>query len=86
MKQEEIDVEMADDTLTIRGERRLEEDHPRENYVREERQFGAFQRTFTIGVPIETAQVSAQYRNGVLEVRLPKSEVTKPKKVQVSVA
>lgn len=85
MRQEEIDVEMSGETLTLRGERRFDDEGRRDRYVRVERQYGAFQRSFTIGIPTETDRVRATYRNGVLELTIPKAEVTKPKKVQVSV-
>jgi HSP20 family protein len=85
IKQEEIDIEMTDDTLTIRGERTFEDEARREQYVRVERQYGKFQRSFTIGLPVQADKVTASYRNGILEVTLPKAEAIKPKKVQVSV-
>jgi HSP20 family protein len=85
IQQDEIDIEMAGETLTIRGERKFEDEARRENYIRIERQYGAFQRSFTIGIPIEEDKVKATYRNGILEITIPKSEATKPKKVQVAV-
>jgi HSP20 family protein len=85
MKQEEIDIELAGETLTIKGERKFDDEARREGYVRIERQYGAFQRSFTIGVPIDERKVKATYKNGVLEVSLPKSEAVKPKKVHVAV-
>jgi len=85
IKQEEIDIEMADDSLTIRGERKFEDEERQEHYVRVERQYGRFQRSFTIGLPLESDKITATYRNGILEVTLPKAEAIKPKKVQVSV-
>lgn len=85
LSQEEIDIELTDDTLTIRGERKFVDEPNREKYIRVERQYGSFQRSFTIGIPIEHHQVRATYKNGVLELTLPKSEAVKPKKVQVSV-
>jgi HSP20 family protein len=84
MSQSDIDIEMNNDTLTIKGERKFEDEARRENYVRIERQYGAFQRSFTIGIPIEAEKVKATYRNGILELSIPKAEITKPKKVQVS--
>src|ERR1051326_4284516 len=84
MKQEDIDIEMNGDVLTIRGERKFEDEEHRDNYVRIERQYGAFQRTFTIVIPIEAEKVKATYRNGILELNIPKAEAVKPKKVQVS--
>jgi HSP20 family protein len=83
MSQQEIDIEMNGDVLTIKGERHFEDEARRENYVRIERQYGAFQRSFTIGIPVETDKVTATYRNGILELTIPKAEAVKPKKVQV---
>jgi len=83
MSQEDIDIEMNNDTLTIKGERKFDDEGQRDKYVRVERQYGMFQRTFTIGIPIESDKVKATYRNGILELVLPKSEGVKPKKVKV---
>ena len=85
MNQEEIEVEMNGDTITLQGERKFEDEARRDKYVRVERQYGDFQRSFTIGVPIEADKIKATYRNGILELTIPKAETTKPKKVQVSV-
>lgn len=84
IKQEEIDIEMNGDTLTIRGERKFDDEAHRDSYIRVERQYGEFQRSFTIGIPIEADRVKASYRNGMLELSIPKAEVSKPKKVLVS--
>jgi len=84
VNQEEIDIEMNNDTLTLRGERKFEDEQRRDRYVRVERQYGAFQRSFTVGVPIEPDKIKAVYKNGILELTLPKAEVTKPRKVQVA--
>jgi len=85
MKQEDIDIELTGDTLTLRGDRKFENEERREDFVRVERAYGRFQRSFTLGVPVQHDQVKASYRDGVLEVHLPKSEATKPRKVQVNV-
>lgn len=84
LKQEDIDIELTGDTLIIKGERKFDDTQRKDNYVRIERAYGAFQRSFTIGVPVQNDAVSASYKDGVLEVHLPKSEETKPKKVVVS--
>ena len=83
LKQEDIDIELTGDTLTLRGERTLQSEEKRENYVRVERAYGRFQRSFTVAAPIQHDQVSASYRDGILEVRLPKSEANRPRKVPV---
>jgi HSP20 family protein len=84
VNQDEIDVEMNNDTLTIRGERKFDDEERRDKYVRVERQYGSFQRSFTIGVAIEADKIKAVYKNGILELTLPKAEATKPRKVQVA--
>lgn len=84
MSQDDIDIEMSNDTLTIKGERKFDDEERRDKYVRIERQYGAFQRSFTIGVPVEPDKIKALYRNGILELTLPKAEATKPRKVQVA--
>ncbi len=84
LKQEDIDIELTGDTLTIRGERKFEDAQRRDNYVRMERSYGTFQRSFTVGVPVDADNIRASYKDGVLEISLPKSEATKPKKVQVT--
>jgi HSP20 family protein len=85
LKQEDIDIELTGDTLTLRGERKFENEDRRDNFVRVERSYGRFQRSFTLGVPVQGDKVTASYRDGILEVHLPKSEETKPRKVQVTV-
>lgn len=84
MKQEEIDIEMNNEILSIKGERKFEDEQRRDKYVRVERQYGVFQRSFTIGIPIEADKIKATYKNGILELTLPKAEATKPRKVQVA--
>jgi HSP20 family protein len=86
VEQKEIDIEMTGDTLTIKGERKFADEANRDKYVRIERQYGAFQRSFTIGIPIEPDKVKATYRDGILELTIPKAEITKPRKVQVTVS
>ena len=85
IKQSDIDIELTGDTLTLRGERKFEDTEKRDNYVRIERSYGAFHRSFTIGVPVDQNNVNATFKDGILEVRIPKSEETKPKKVAVNI-
>ncbi len=84
LKLEDIDIELTGETLTIRGERKFEDTARKDGYVRIERSYGHFQRSFTISVPVRSDAVKASYRDGLLEVHLPKSEETRPKKVQVT--
>jgi HSP20 family protein len=83
MKKEDIDIEVMEDALTIRGERKFEQTE-KQNYVRVERPYGPFERTFAINVPVKTGEITASYKDGLLEITLPKAEETKPKKVEVS--
>lgn len=84
MKKEEIDVQLNGDTLTLRGERRIERAEKDERYHRIERQYGAWQRSFQIEVPIDAAKISADYNDGVLCVRLPKAENVKPRQIVIT--
>ncbi|MBW3622430.1 MAG: Hsp20/alpha crystallin family protein [Armatimonadetes bacterium] len=85
VNQDEIKIELTGENLTISGSRPLPGEDERSKYVRVERQYGPFQRSFTIGVPLHQDKVTADYTDGVLEVHLPKSEETKPKRVEVKV-
>jgi len=82
---DEIGIQMEGDTLTIRGERRAQKDDSGKRFVRIERSYGAFQRSFTLGVPIKQDEVTARYRDGILEITLPKAEEVKPKQIPVQV-
>ena len=84
LKREDIDIEMTNDGLTIRGERPYSELPEGVRYLRQERAYGPFQRTFNIGMPIAQDKIKAVYKDGILEVTLPKSEQIKPKKIEVA--
>jgi len=84
IKPEEVDIELTGDTLTLRGERRFESEDRKDSFVRIERSYGRFQRSFTLAVPVNADAVKASYKDGVLEIHLPKSEANKPRKVQVT--
>jgi HSP20 family protein len=83
VKLEEINIEFTGDTLTIRGNRTPETEVEKENYLRVERPIGQFARSFTVGIPINVDAIKASYRDGVLEVHLPKAEEVKPKRVEI---
>lgn len=83
MKKDEIDIELNGDTLVLRGERKFEQTQRGEQFHRIERQYGAWQRTFQIEVPIDAQKVSANYEQGVLTVRLPKAESLKPRQISI---
>lgn len=83
MNPDDVQVSLQGDTLSIRGERKHAAEEKGEHYLRVERAYGAFQRSFTLGVPVEADKVSAEYVDGVLNVTLPKAEALKPKQIPV---
>jgi len=84
MKMEDIDVSVDEDQLIIKGERKEEKEEKDKDYVRVERSYGSFYRSFNIGVPVKPDQIKATYKDGVLEITLPKAEAKKPKKIAIS--
>jgi HSP20 family protein len=85
MKESDLDVRVENNTLTIRGERKFESEVKEENYLRVERSYGGFTRSFSLPNTIKSEGISATYENGVLAVKLPKREETKPRQVKVNV-
>ncbi|MCX8053290.1 MAG: Hsp20/alpha crystallin family protein [Armatimonadetes bacterium] len=83
VKREDIDVEVTSESLTIRGERKFDTEN-KDQYLRVERPYGPFQRSFSIGVPVQADKIRASYRDGVLEIVIPKAEEVTPKKIQIS--
>ncbi|MBM3704974.1 MAG: Hsp20/alpha crystallin family protein, partial [Actinobacteria bacterium] len=71
--------------LVIKGERKFEKEEKEKDYLRVERSYGSFYRSFDIGVPIKAEDVKASYSDGVLEITIPKAEVKKPKKIEIAV-
>jgi HSP20 family protein len=85
MKESNLDVRVENNRLTIRGERKFESEVKEENYLRVERSYGSFTRSFSLPNTIKSEGISATYENGVLTVKLPKREETKPRQVKVNV-
>jgi HSP20 family protein len=86
LQDKDIDVRVENNTLTIRGERKFEKDVNEENYLRIERAYGSFTRSFTLPNTINAEAIRAEYRNGVLTVRMSKREESKPKQIQITVS
>jgi HSP20 family protein len=82
---EDIDVQVENQTLTLKGHRKFEQTTDKGGYHRIERSYGNFVRTFTVPTTVDTEKVSADYNRGVLTVRLPKKEAAKPRQVKVGV-
>jgi HSP20 family protein len=83
IKPEDVNISMVGDTLTIKGERKQEEEVKKENYYRLERCYGSFQRSVRLSTDVDPNKVKATYKDGVLKITLPKSEEVKPKKIEI---
>jgi HSP20 family protein len=79
----DVDIQLEGNVLTLRGERKLEYADQQEGYHRVERSYGAFSRRFTLPLTVETGNVTAQSRDGVLRIFLPKKAETKPRQIKV---
>jgi len=86
MKKEEVKLTVENDVLTISGERTYEKEDKGKKYHRIERAYGSFVRSFSLPEDADESKVSADYKDGMLTVRLPKSEKAKPKAIEVKVA
>jgi HSP20 family protein len=85
MKQEQFDIQVENNTLTVRGERKFEAEQKEENYHRVERRYGSFYRAFTLPQTVNTEQVQASYDAGILRIELAKRAEARPKQIKVSV-
>ena len=86
MKREDIDITVDNGTLTIKGEKKLSNEVKEEQFHRIERRYGTFSRSFSLPQTVDTGKVGAEYKNGVLTVRLPLREEAKPRQIKVDVA
>jgi len=85
LKKEDIQIDLNDNTLTLKGERKFEEKVEKDNYVRVERSYGSFTRSFVLSDNVNPENIKATYKDGVLEVTLPKKEEAKPKEIKVEI-
>ncbi|MGB4338288.1 MAG: Hsp20/alpha crystallin family protein [Bacillota bacterium] len=83
MRAEDIEVTVTESQVTIKGRRDESREEKGVNYVRSERRFGTFSRTVSLGVPVDANKVDASYRDGVLEIHLPKVQSTVPKQITI---
>ena len=83
--EKDIDVRVENNLLTIRGERKFEKSVSEDNYLRVERTYGTFSRSFSLPNTVNPEAIAAEYKNGVLKVTLPKREESKPRQVKVAV-
>ncbi len=84
MSREQFAVEVKDDVLTLKGDRPFEKDVSREHYHRIERSYGKFRRSFVLGTPVQIEGITAAYKDGVLEIVLPKVEEAKARKIEIT--
>ena len=85
MDKSDIEVNLSDSQLTLKGEKKKEEKIEKENYFRSERSYGAFIRSVGLPTDVQADEVKASFKNGILEVRLPKTEEAKAKEIKVKV-
>jgi HSP20 family protein len=83
MTEDDVDIEIKDNVLTVSGERKSESEDKSEGYHRVERSFGSFSRSLTLPQGIDPERVEAKFENGVLEVQIPKPAEAKPTRVQI---
>jgi HSP20 family protein len=85
LSQKDVKVSLLGDTLTLRGERKQETTQKDGNLQRIERMYGSFERSFVLGAPVRSDRVKATYRDGVLEVHVPKAEEARQREIEVQV-
>ncbi len=85
MEQKDVKVNIEDDTLSIKGEKRFENEEKKDNYHRVERYYGSFSRTFSLPKTVDQNKIKATFKKGVLKIALNKKEAVKPKPVEIEV-
>ena len=85
VREKEVSLSITGDLLTVRGERQFNQQLKDDNYHHMERAYGKFERTVQRPMPVQTGRVTASYRDGVLEVKLPKAEEVRPKEIKIDV-
>jgi HSP20 family protein len=84
MTQDDVSIEVQDGTLSISGERKAEHEQRERGWYRIERSFGSFSRSLTLPEGVDPDRIQAEFRDGVLEVRIPKPEERKPRRIEIS--
>jgi HSP20 family protein len=86
INQEDLDISLENNTLSVHGERKFEKEEKEENFHRIERRYGSFARSFSLPNTLDPESVRASYENGVLKIELAKREEAKPKQIKVNVS
>ncbi len=84
VSENDVNVSVTDNLLTIKGEKHQEEETDGKNYHRVERRYGSFQRSFTLPKHVETSDIKAGFKDGVLTLTIPKAEVAKPTEIAIT--
>ena len=84
-RKDNIALDVKENTLVLKGERKSEEEVRNENYYRKERCFGTFERAFTLPSAIDPAKITANFKDGILRVEIPKPEEKRPKQIKINV-
>ena len=82
---DDVSIDVKGNVLTIKGERSFDKEIKEENYYRKERSFGKFQRSFALPEAVNPEVIKANFKNGVLEIKVPKTEEKKPKQISINV-
>lgn len=85
IKQEDLDIRVENNTLTVKGERKFDQEEKEENFHRIERRYGSFYRAFTLPTTVDTENIAANYDAGILQLSLQKKAEAKPKQIKVNV-
>jgi len=85
IEEKDLDIRVENNTLTVRGERRFEQEEKEENFHRIERRYGSFSRSFTLPNTVDSDKVQASYVNGVLQIQLAKKAEAKPKQIKINI-
>lgn len=85
VNKEDVDIQVRDGVLTIRGERRFQNEANKDRYQRIERSYGAFQRSFTLPPNVDSENVQARMKDGVLTIEIVKKEDTKPRQIKIGI-
>jgi len=85
IKKEDLDVTVTEDTITIAGEKKKEEEVKKADYYRWECSYGSFNRTFTLPAEVQTDKAKTKFKDGILEIRLPKTEESKKKEKKIKI-
>lgn len=85
VKKEDLKLDVQNNTLVIKGNKKQEEKVEKDNYIRVERSYGSFIRSFSLPTNVDSTKINAKFTDGVLEIKIPKKEEAKPKEIKINV-